>query len=182
MDSKRTFSGILQIVLGAGILAAGGILFYQKLTNGGPEKLSLKYTCESFRAIKEAQTVAQEQSLKLEKMLNLQLLQSRAAIENRRSFRESAAAVCELHTLYAAEQLAELSRAEAELQKLKALKKFCTDTVGEMKKVVWTPKNELKKSTILVVVSVLAIAIVIAVVDTAFSFVINGIAGLISLA
>ena len=82
MDSKRTFSGILQIVLGAGILAAGGILFYQKLTNGGPEKLSLKYTCESFRAIKEAQTVAQEQSLKLEKMLNLQLLQSRAAIEN----------------------------------------------------------------------------------------------------
>ena len=74
MDSKRTFSGILQIVLGAGILAAGGILFYQKLTNGGPEKLSLKYTCESFRAIKEAQTVAQEQSLKLEKMLNLQLL------------------------------------------------------------------------------------------------------------
>ena len=62
------------------------------------------------------------------------------------------------------------------------IKKFCTDTVGEMKKVVWTPKNELKKSTILVVVSVLAIAIVIAVVDTAFSFVINGIAGLISLA
>lgn len=128
MSNKSTFSGFFQVILGVGILAAGGTLFYQKLKYGGPEKLSLKYTCESFRAIKEAQTVAQEQSLKLEKMLNLQLLQSRAAIENRRSFRESAAAVCELHTLYAAEQLAELSRAEAELRKLKALKKFCTGT------------------------------------------------------
>ena len=48
-----------------------------------------------------------------------------------------------------------------------------------MKKVVWLPKAELAKSTKLVVVTVVAIAAAIAVIDTAFSFIINGIAGLI---
>lgn len=57
--------------------------------------------------------------------------------------------------------------------------KLCKDVVGEMKKVVWTPKDELKKSTKLVLVTVIAIAIAIAVVDTCFSWIINSIAGLI---
>ena len=50
---------------------------------------------------------------------------------------------------------------------------------SEMKKVVWTPKDELKKNTKLVLVTVLAIAASIAVVDTLFSWIINTIAGLI---
>lgn len=57
--------------------------------------------------------------------------------------------------------------------------KLCKDTVGEMKKVVWLSKAELGKSTKLVVVTVLAVAAAIAVIDTAFSFLINGVAGLI---
>jgi preprotein translocase SecE subunit len=61
----------------------------------------------------------------------------------------------------------------------KKIVKLCKDTVGEMKKVVWLPKAELAKSTKLVVVTVVAIAAAIAVIDTAFSFLINGIAGLI---
>ena len=57
--------------------------------------------------------------------------------------------------------------------------KLCKDTVGEMKKVVWLSKAELGKSTKLVVVTVLAVAVAIAVVDTAFSYLINTVAGLI---
>jgi preprotein translocase SecE subunit len=57
--------------------------------------------------------------------------------------------------------------------------KLTKDVIGEMKKVVWTPKDELKKSTKLVLVTVLAVGLSIAVVDTAFSSVINLIAGLI---
>ena len=57
--------------------------------------------------------------------------------------------------------------------------KLCKDVVGEMKKVVWTPKDELNKSTKLVLVTVVAIAICIAVVDTFFSWAINSFAGLI---
>ena len=60
----------------------------------------------------------------------------------------------------------------------KKTKKFTVDTVHEMKKVVWTPKAELKKSTILVVVAVTIIAAGIAVIDSAFSWAFNGIAGL----
>ena len=60
----------------------------------------------------------------------------------------------------------------------KKIKKFCTDVVHEMKKVVWTPKAELKKSTVIVVVAVLCVAVAIAIVDSVFSFAINGIAGL----
>ena len=61
----------------------------------------------------------------------------------------------------------------------KKLCKLCKDVVGEMKKVVWTPKDELKKSTKLVLVAVVAISIAIALVDTSFSWVINSLAGLI---
>ena len=61
----------------------------------------------------------------------------------------------------------------------KKLVKLCKDTVGEMKKVVWLPKAELTKSTKLVVVTVVAVAAAIAVIDTAFSFLINTVAGLI---
>ena len=61
----------------------------------------------------------------------------------------------------------------------KRICKFCKDVSGEMKKVVWTPKNELKKSTKLVLVIVCAVALAIAVVDTSFSWLINSIAGLI---
>ena len=59
------------------------------------------------------------------------------------------------------------------------LAKLCKDTVGEMKKVVWTPKAEVKKSTKLVVVTVIAIGVLIAVLDTACSYLINTVAGLI---
>ena len=58
------------------------------------------------------------------------------------------------------------------------IKKLCTDTFNEMKKVVWTPKAELKKSTVLIVVAVVCVAAAIAIVDSVFSFAINGIAGL----
>ncbi len=61
----------------------------------------------------------------------------------------------------------------------KKLCKLCKDVVGEMKKVVWTPKNELKKSTKLVLVAVVAISIAIVCVDTACSWLINSLAGLI---
>ena len=61
----------------------------------------------------------------------------------------------------------------------KKIRKFCTDTVGELKKVVWTPKAELKKSTKLVIVTVLAMCIAIALIDLGASWVINTIAGLV---
>jgi preprotein translocase SecE subunit len=61
----------------------------------------------------------------------------------------------------------------------KKLCKLCKDVVGEMKKVVWTPKDELKKSTKLVLVTVVAIGLAIAIVDTSFSWLINSFAGLI---
>ena len=57
--------------------------------------------------------------------------------------------------------------------------KFCKDTVGEMKKVTWTSKDELWKSTKLVIVTVVAVAAVIAVIDTSFAFLINWLAGLV---
>ena len=59
------------------------------------------------------------------------------------------------------------------------IKKLCRDLVSEMKKVVWLSKSETKKSSLLVVVTVVAIAAAIGVVDTVFSTIINFIAGLI---
>lgn len=61
----------------------------------------------------------------------------------------------------------------------KKIVKLCKDTAGEMKKVVWTPKAEVKKSTKLVIVTVVAIGLAIALIDTGFSYLINTIAGLI---
>jgi len=57
------------------------------------------------------------------------------------------------------------------------VKKFFRDTVNEMKKVHWTPKAELKKSTILVVVAVLVVAAGLALVDSFFAFVISTLKG-----
>jgi len=59
------------------------------------------------------------------------------------------------------------------------IKKFFKDIVGEMKKVVWTSKEELKKSTKIVLVTVVAVGLAIAVVDTVCSLIINSLAGLI---
>lgn len=61
----------------------------------------------------------------------------------------------------------------------KKICKFTTDTVGELKKVVWTPKNELFKSTKLVIITVLAVCIGIAAVDLGASWILNTLAGLI---
>ena len=60
----------------------------------------------------------------------------------------------------------------------KKLVKLVKDVIGEMKKVVWTPVNELKKSSKLVLVTVVVIALAIAVVDFCFSWSINSIASL----
>lgn len=57
--------------------------------------------------------------------------------------------------------------------------KLCKDIVGEMKKVVWTSKEELFKNTKIVLATVVAVGLAIAVVDTLFSWLINTIAGLI---
>ena len=57
--------------------------------------------------------------------------------------------------------------------------KFCKDPVGELKKVVWTPKDELKKSSKLVILSVVAVCIAIAVIDVCASLLINSLAGLV---
>ena len=57
--------------------------------------------------------------------------------------------------------------------------KLCKDTSGELKKVVWTPKAEVGKSFKLVIATVVAVGVAIAVVDLASSWIINSIAGLI---
>ena len=57
--------------------------------------------------------------------------------------------------------------------------KLCKDTVGELKKVVWTSKSELIKNSKLVAVTVVAVCVAIAVVDMGSSWIINSIAGLI---
>ena len=59
------------------------------------------------------------------------------------------------------------------------LVKFCKDTAGELKKVVWTSKSEVIKSFELVIATVVAVSLAIAVVDFASSWIINSIAGLI---
>ena len=59
------------------------------------------------------------------------------------------------------------------------LVKFIKDTKGEMKKVTWMSKGEVFKSFKLVVVTVVAVGLAIAIVDVSSSFIINGIAGLI---
>ena len=59
------------------------------------------------------------------------------------------------------------------------IKKFFKDTVSELKKVSWTSKTELFKSTKLVVATVLAVCIVIALIDLGASWAINSLASLI---
>ena len=61
----------------------------------------------------------------------------------------------------------------------KKLAKLCTDTVGELKKVSWTPFKEVSKSFKLVVATVVAVAAVIMLIDLGSSSIINAIAGLI---
>lgn len=61
----------------------------------------------------------------------------------------------------------------------KKIAKICKDTVGELKKVVWLSKNELAKSSKLVIVAVIVVSVAIALVDLGFSWAINSIAGLI---
>ena len=61
----------------------------------------------------------------------------------------------------------------------KKLCKFCKDIKSEMKKVVWTSKEEVGKSTKLVVVTVVAVAVAIALVDTCCAWIINSFAGMI---
>ena len=61
----------------------------------------------------------------------------------------------------------------------KKVAKICKDTVGELKKVVWTSKSEVWKSFQLVIATVVAVSIAIAVIDYVSSLVINTIAGLI---
>lgn len=57
--------------------------------------------------------------------------------------------------------------------------KLCKDVAGEMKKVVWTSKTELKKSTKLVIVTVVVFAVAIAVIDVLFFNGIELLAGLV---
>ena len=61
----------------------------------------------------------------------------------------------------------------------KKLVKLCKDVAGEMKKVVWTPKSDVKKNTQLVIVTVVAVGLAVAIIDLAFSSSINWLAGLI---
>ena len=59
------------------------------------------------------------------------------------------------------------------------IRKFFKDTVSELKKVSWTSKAELFKGTKLVVVTVRAVCIAIALVDLGASWVINSLAKLV---
>ena len=59
--------------------------------------------------------------------------------------------------------------------------KFCKDTAGEMKKVVWTPKAEVSKNTKLVLATVVGVAVIIAVLDFGSSWIINFVASKISI-
>ena len=61
----------------------------------------------------------------------------------------------------------------------KKIGKFFKDTVGELKKVVWTSRSEVWKSFQLVIATVVAVSVAIAVIDYVSSLVINTIAGLV---
>ena len=61
----------------------------------------------------------------------------------------------------------------------KKLVKLCKDTVGELKKVVWTSKSEVFKSFKLVIATVVGVSFVIAIIDLTSSWIINTIANLI---
>ncbi len=61
----------------------------------------------------------------------------------------------------------------------KKLVKLFKDVSGEMKKVVWTSKGELKKSTKIVLITVAVFAVAIAIVDVLFFNGIEFLAGLV---
>ncbi|MBE6532527.1 MAG: preprotein translocase subunit SecE [Ruminococcaceae bacterium] len=61
----------------------------------------------------------------------------------------------------------------------KKIAKLCKDTVGELKKVVWTSRSEVWKSFELVIATVVAISVIIAIVDYTSSLIINTLASLI---
>ena len=61
---------------------------------------------------------------------------------------------------------------------LKKCGKFFRDVWSELKKVVWTPKSEVKRSTIIVVVSVVVFAFVIGLIDVAGRTLVDLLAGL----
>ncbi len=61
----------------------------------------------------------------------------------------------------------------------KKIGKFFRDIWSELKKVVWTPKSDVKKNTILVVVSVVLFAAAIFVVDVTGGFLVELLAKLI---
>ena len=61
----------------------------------------------------------------------------------------------------------------------KKLVKLCKDTVGELKKVSWTPKAEVIKSFKLVLATVVGVSLVIAAIDFGSSLISNTIANLI---
>ena len=61
----------------------------------------------------------------------------------------------------------------------KKIVKLCKDTVGELKKVVWTSKSEVFKTFKLVIATVLGVSLVIAIIDLSSSWIINTIANLI---
>jgi preprotein translocase subunit SecE len=61
---------------------------------------------------------------------------------------------------------------------MKRCGKFFRDVVSELKKVVWTPKSEVKKSSIIVIVSVVAFAIVIGLIDLGGRTLVDTLAGL----
>ena len=61
----------------------------------------------------------------------------------------------------------------------KRIVKFLKDTVGELKKVVWTPKAEVSKNFKLVIATVVVVSVTIALIDLASSWIINSIANLI---
>ena len=62
----------------------------------------------------------------------------------------------------------------------KKLGKFFKDTAGEMKKVVWTPKAEVFKNAKLVIATVVAVAVIIAVIDFCSWWLIDALAGIVS--
>lgn len=127
MNRKSRISGIFQIVLGVTILAAGAIIFYQKIRHGGADKLNLKYIDRSFQILRETHMVHNEQEKKLEKLLRLQLLHASVSTENWLKFKECAESISAQCRLYAADQRAAAESCAGELRRLEAYRKICAD-------------------------------------------------------
>ena len=59
------------------------------------------------------------------------------------------------------------------------IKKFWKEYLSELKKVAWMSWKDVRKNTLLVVCAVIVFSLAIAVVDTVFGQIIEGIAGLV---